>query len=85
VGVAYSTQMAATGGAPPYTWAVTSGSLPSGLTLQPGGGTADFTYIGANTGPQGAPNLANFTAQYPTIGPIGCYKIFYSTGGTDPY
>lgn len=33
----YSTQLAATGGTPPYTWAVTAGSLPTGLTLSTDG------------------------------------------------
>ena len=33
VSVAYSYQLNATGGKPPYTWAVTSGSLPPGLHL----------------------------------------------------
>jgi hypothetical protein len=32
-GVAYSTQMAATGGTPPYTWSQTGGSLPAGITI----------------------------------------------------
>ena len=33
VGVAYSTTPSITGGAPPYTWSVVSGSLPPGLLL----------------------------------------------------
>jgi hypothetical protein len=33
VGVAYSQTLAGTGGATPYTWAVTTGSLPAGLSL----------------------------------------------------
>lgn len=33
VGVAYSQALAATGGTSPYTWAVTVGTLPAGLTL----------------------------------------------------
>ncbi|MHB1526773.1 MAG: G1 family glutamic endopeptidase [Candidatus Dormibacteria bacterium] len=50
-GVAYSTTLAASGGTAPYSWAITSGSLPSGLTLSVGGsitgipsaaGTASF-------------------------------------------
>jgi Putative Ig domain len=33
IGAAYSTTLAATGGVSPYTWSLTSGSLPAGLTL----------------------------------------------------
>ena len=48
-GTAYSQTLTATGGAPPYTFAVTTGSLPGGLTLASGGGltgtpTAAGTY-----------------------------------------
>ncbi|HYM75013.1 MAG TPA: FG-GAP-like repeat-containing protein [Candidatus Dormibacteraeota bacterium] len=52
VGVAYSQALAATGGTTPYTWSVSSGSLPAGLSLTAAGvisgtpttaGTANFT------------------------------------------
>src|SRR5208282_745895 len=33
VGVAYAATLAATGGITPYTWSVTSGALPAGVTL----------------------------------------------------
>ena len=33
VGAAYNTSLAATGGTAPYTWSITSGSLPAGLSL----------------------------------------------------
>jgi uncharacterized protein (TIGR03437 family) len=36
-GAAYSTTLAATGGAPPYTWSLASGALPDGITLSPAG------------------------------------------------
>jgi len=38
VGSAYSATLNATGGTTPYTWAVTAGSLPPGLTLAPSTG-----------------------------------------------
>ncbi|HEY3837554.1 MAG TPA: putative Ig domain-containing protein [Bryobacteraceae bacterium] len=52
VGLSYSQTLSASGGAPPYTWMLSSGSLPAGLTLSPGGlisgtptttGTSNFT------------------------------------------
>ncbi|PLP99496.1 autotransporter domain-containing protein [Cupriavidus pauculus] len=50
VGIAYSQTMAANGGAGPYTYAVTAGGLPAGLTLSSGGTisgtpTAGGTYV----------------------------------------
>jgi large repetitive protein len=39
VGVAYSETLTASGGTTPYTWAVTAGALPVGLTLDPAAGT----------------------------------------------
>jgi len=44
VGIAYSQNLAAAGGLPPYTWSLTSGALPSGITLTSGG-----TLIGTPT------------------------------------
>ena len=46
VGIAYSQTLAATGGVTPYTWSITAGSLPAGLTLNSKGqitGTATAT------------------------------------------
>jgi hypothetical protein len=37
VGVVYSTSLAASGGTAPYSWAITSGSLPTGLSISPTG------------------------------------------------
>ncbi|WP_216843066.1 Ig domain-containing protein, partial [Granulicella sp. S190] len=42
-GSAYSSALSATGGTAPYTWSVTSGNLPAGLTLASGSGTLSGT------------------------------------------
>lgn len=42
-GIPYSQTLAAAGGTPPYTWAVASGSLPEGLTLDAATGTISGT------------------------------------------
>jgi autotransporter-associated beta strand protein len=46
-GAAYNALLAASGGAAPYAWSVTAGSLPAGLTLS--GGTIAGTPLGAGT------------------------------------
>ena len=38
IGVAYNQALAAAGGTPPYTWSITVGALPAGLTLLSSGG-----------------------------------------------
>ncbi|RLE22685.1 MAG: hypothetical protein DRJ50_07260, partial [Actinobacteria bacterium] len=44
VGDPYSSSLSATGGVPPYTWRITSGALPAGLTFHP-----DGTIVGTPT------------------------------------
>jgi len=55
VGTAYSQTLAATGGTTPYTWAISSGSLPAGLSLA--------ASTGAITGTPTASGTSNFTAR----------------------
>jgi large repetitive protein len=52
--VAYSQALAATGGTAPYTWSVTGGALPAGVTLAANGSL---------TGTPGAAGTFNFTVQ----------------------
>ncbi len=54
VGTSYSANLSASGGTPPYSWVVTSGSLPAGLTLSAGG---------AITGTPTTQGTENFTVQ----------------------
>ena len=58
VGTAYSATLTATGGSGSNSWSVSSGSLPSGLSLKGNGGTA--TISGKPTSPSPS---ANFTIQ----------------------
>ena len=51
----YSTQLSAAGGTPGYTWSITSGSLPAGLTLN--------SSTGAISGTPTAPGVYSFTVQ----------------------
>src|SRR5258708_27229615 len=53
-GTAYSSALQASGGTPTYTWSVTSGSLPAGLTLA--------TTNGATSGTPTATGTSSFTA-----------------------
>src|SRR5262249_31369210 len=47
--VAYSATLAASGGTTPYTWSVTAGSLPAGLTLASSTGVMSGTPTGTGT------------------------------------
>jgi hypothetical protein len=55
VGVAYRQELTATGGTSPYTWSITAGALPPGLSLSTGG-----TISGT---PLAMGNLATFTVE----------------------
>ena len=54
VGTAYSATLSATSGTPPYSWSITSGALPAGLTLNS---------AGAITGTPTTPVQSSFTVQ----------------------
>jgi len=55
VGVAYNQTLTATGGATPYTWAISSGSLPAGLSI--------VASTGAITGTPTTSGTSSFTAR----------------------
>ena len=50
VNQSYSTTLSASGGNPPYTWSVTSGALPAGLTLNSSTGLISGAATAAGTG-----------------------------------
>jgi len=49
VGSVYSATLSATGGVPPYTWSIASGSLPAGVTLDSSSGSISGTPTGQGT------------------------------------
>jgi hypothetical protein len=72
IGVAYSKQLAATGGAGAYTWHLTSGTLPAGLTLNASTGLVSgtpsaaasatpLTFSVSDNGPPSQTAAANFS------------------------
>ena len=70
VGAAYSQNLSATGGTPPYQWSVVSGTPPAGLTLSSGGvlggtptaaGTSNFTVQVSDSAAQTATKALSVT------------------------
>jgi len=51
LGTAYNQTLAATGGITPYSWSISSGSLPAGLSLNASTGVISGTPTGNTTGP----------------------------------
>jgi Putative Ig domain len=71
-GEPYSATLAASGGVAPYTWSLSSGSLPAGLTLDPSTGTITGTPAAPGTSPftvavTDSSNPAEFAAETLTI------------------
>lgn len=69
--VAYSATLTATGGTPPYTWSVASGSLPAGLSLAPSTGVISGTPTTAETD--------NFTIQVKDAAGAAFFVTFSAT------
>jgi hypothetical protein len=71
VGVNYAQTLAATGGSGTYTWAVSAGTLPTGLTLA--------ASTGAITGQPSGATTANFTIQVTDSNSVTATKAFALT------
>jgi acid phosphatase len=89
VAQAYSAQLNATGGTSPYSWSVSSGSLPAGLSLSPSGmisgtpttaGTPTFTATVSDASSQTASR--NFTLTIGTVAATAC-TLYVSPSGSD--
>lgn len=89
----YTQSLAATGGVTPYTWTLTAGTLPSGLTLAPGGvisgtpkATGTFLFTLTVTDSLGGKASRQFTivvgvgltVTTPATLPAGTVKVAYS-------
>lgn len=63
VGLPYGSALQAIGGTPPYTWSVSSGSLPAGLSLTTNSANVTGQTINAVTGTPTAAGTTQFTVQ----------------------
>jgi len=93
---AYAQSLSATGGIAPYSYAVTAGALPAGLTLSPGGalsgtpttaGTFDFTVTATDSSTGDGPyegavaySLSIGQPPAPTVAPVTATVAYNSTG-----
>jgi hypothetical protein len=88
VGVAYSTNLAATGGTPPYTWSQTSGgALPAGLSLGSAGVFAGTPTAAGTFGPYVflVTDSASVTASTPSLSiTIGTNALSVTTSSLPP-
>lgn len=75
-GTAYSQALTAAGGVAPYTWSITSGSLPGGITLAPSTGI-----ISGTTATVGAPSIT-FKAT-DTLGGNGSRALTFTINAAD--
>jgi phosphoesterase family protein/putative Ig domain-containing protein/carboxypeptidase family protein/Ig-like domain-containing protein len=89
VGQAYSAQLNATGGTSPYTWSISSGSLPPGLSLSPAGvisgtpttaGSSTFTIVASDASSQ--TGTRNFTLTVASL-TANAYTVYGSPSGSD--
>lgn len=82
VGAPYSARLTATGGSPPYTWSLASGSLPSGIGLASDGalsgsptlaGQFTFAVIATDSGSRSQPQMLSITVAAPVLRPVFTY------------
>ena len=91
-GTAYTTTLAATGGTAPYTWTLTSGTLPTGLTLSNAGvlagtptttGTTTLTFTATDTKNATATKTLTLNVNAPAAPvTIGTTSLPAATAGT---
>ena len=89
VNTAYNQTLAATGGTAPYTWSVSSGTLPAGVSLSTGGvlsgtptaaGTSNFTIRVA--GANGASSTKDFSVTINAAAPPPTVNLSSDSGGS---